>query len=111
MAAYSLIVPYQLGELSVVGFGVHEALDFVNLSICQAELLDVIKKNKVLTLAIDLTDVAFIPSGLLGVIASMKKLVHQVLVFNCSDEIRDVFEVTRLDQVVKLCEVDIHEAN
>lgn len=98
---------YQSGELIVIGFGGIDALDFMNLTHCQLELVELIKKHQAKALAIDLTGISLVPSGLLGVIASMKKLVGKVMVFNPSAEIRDVFEITRLDKVVELHNVAV----
>ena len=59
------------------------------------------------TLAFDLTGVRFIPSGLLGVLASIKRQGVEVHLYNASDDIREVMEITKLDKVFQLHEVAV----
>ena len=103
----NLISVYAAGEVTVVGFGDHAHMDFINLTDCQQELLALIRQNKVRTLAFDLSKITMVPSGMLGMIASMHKLVKKVLVFNPCEEIRDIFEITKLGNIVKICYVEI----
>ena len=57
-------------------------------------------------LAFDLTGVKLVPSGMLGMLASLGRLGVEVLLFNPSDEIREVLEVTRLDTVLQIQKVE-----
>lgn len=101
------VVVYQAGELCVVGFGDQSSLSHINLAECRRDLQNLIQEHGCKTLAFDLTGVKLIPSGTLGLIASMKKLGVDVHVYNPSDDVRDVLEITRLDTVVHVHQVEI----
>jgi anti-anti-sigma regulatory factor len=51
--------------------------------------------------------VKLVPSGMLGMLASLGRLGVEVFVFNPSEEIREVLEITRLDSVLQVRNVDI----
>lgn len=102
-----VLTVYETGKLTVVGFGGHDALDEVNLAECRDEIIALIKEHQCETMAFDLTAVKLIPSGLLGLIASLKKLEVDVHLYNPSDEIREVLRITKLDQMIELHELDV----
>ena len=104
---YKALKVYEAGELTVVGFGGEEILDHVNVSDCRDEIVDMIEKFGCKTLAFDLTGVKLIPSGLLGLLASLRDLGVAVHLYNPSDDIREVLEITRLDQILEIHEIDI----
>ncbi len=98
---------YQAGVLTVVGFGGQDALANLNLAECRDDLVKLIKENHCKTLAFDLTGVRLIPSGTLGLIAAMRKLDVDVHIYNPSDDVRDVLEITKLDTLIEVHEVEI----
>lgn len=98
---------YQKGQLTVVGFGGQDILDTINITEFRDELSNLIEEAQCTTLAIDLTGVKLIPSGLLGLLASLRRKDIEVLLYNPSEDIRDVLEVTKLNQVMKVYEIDI----
>jgi anti-sigma B factor antagonist len=98
---------YQAGELTVVGFGGSEVLDRVDLASCRDDLVRLIDEHKCRTLAIDLTGVKLMPSGLLGLLSSIHRLGVEVQIYNACPDIREVVEITRLDKVLKLHEVQV----
>ncbi|MFN0197593.1 MAG: STAS domain-containing protein [Planctomycetaceae bacterium] len=98
---------YETGPLTVVGFGGRDVLDNVNLSECRDEIIQLIKQNSCKVLAFDLTGVKLIPSGLLGLLASLNQLGTEVHLYNASPDIREVLEITKLDQIIQLHEVAI----
>jgi len=100
---------YKAGELTVVGFGGHDALVNVNLAECRDDLINLIKEHNCKTLAFDLTGVKLIPSGTLGLIAAMRKRGVDVHIYNPSEDVRDVLEITKLDTIIKVHEVEITE--
>jgi anti-sigma B factor antagonist len=107
MQALGLLEVYQAGELTVVGFGGREILDPFNLAEYRDELLQLVKDAGSQTLAIDLTGVRIIPSGMLGVLASIHRLDIEVHLYNACDDIREVLEITNLDQILEMHEVEI----
>lgn len=102
-----ILTVYEAGKLTVVGFGGEDILDNVNLGACRDELVALIKENDTEVMAFDLTGVKLVPSGMLGLIASIKQLDVDVHIYNPSEDVRDVLEVTHLDKVVEVHNVDV----
>lgn len=98
---------YRSGKLTVIGFGGDVVLGDVSIAQCRDEFSTLIRDHGCNTLAIDLTGMKLIPSGLLGLLASLRQVGVDVLVFNPCEDIRDVLEITKLDQVIQIHEVDV----
>ena len=98
---------YSVGPTSVVGFGGKDVLDDVNLALCREELLQLIEEHSVQVMAFDLTGVKLLPSGLLGLLASLRKQEVDVHVYNPSADVRDVLAVTHLDELLEIHEVEV----
>lgn len=98
---------YEAGTLTVVGFGGQEIIQDISVAPVHAEILELVEQQKCRELAFDLTGVRFMPSGLLGVLASLRKKGVDVHIYNPSDDVRDVFATTKLDTVVKLHDVEL----
>jgi anti-anti-sigma factor len=107
MQTVSALEVYQAGELTVIGFGGREVLDDMNVADCRDELVEMIRENGCRVLAFDLTRVRLIPSGLLGLLASIRKQGIEVHLYNPSLDIREVLEITKLDQVLQTHELDV----
>ena len=99
---------YKTGKLSVVGFGGVDVPDEYCISGHIQDLEDLIEKHGCEILAFDLTGVRFIPSGMLGVLCSLRDRhgVH-IQLFNASDDVREAVQVAKLDQMFSLAEVRI----
>ncbi len=98
---------YHVGPLCVAGFGGKDILDTFSVKDIRAEILELIKEHQCETLAIDLTGVKLIPSGMLGLLASMRDLDIDLHLYNPSDDIREVLEITKLNQFMHLHDVEI----
>jgi anti-anti-sigma factor len=107
MQSVSALEIYQAGELTVIGFGGKEVLDDMNVADCRDELVELIREHNCQVLAFDLTRVRLIPSGLLGLLASIRKQGVEVHLYNPSADIREVLEITKLDQVLQLHELEV----
>lgn len=107
MLAVGNLEVYEAGSLTVVGFGGREVLDHINVAECRDELVSLIKENDCTSLAVDLTGVRLIPSGLLGLLASIHKLGVDLHLYNACDDIREVLEITNLNQLIQLHEVAV----
>lgn len=103
----SVLEVYQSGELTVVGFGGRNRLYDDSVAPLHDEILELVRDSRCRQLAIDLTGVDFLPSGLLGVLASLRNQHVGVLLYNASDEIRDAIECTNLQRAVQLHEVAV----
>ena len=102
---------YEVGSTTVVGFGGADVLDTVNLAHCREALAGLIRENDVDVLAFDLTGVVLVPSGLLGLLASLRKTGVEVQIYNPSDDVREVLEVTHLNDIMPIREVDVQSGS
>jgi len=93
---------YETGERTVVGFGGREVLDQLDLAECRDELERIIETESCRTLAVDLKGVQLLPSGLLGLLATIRGMGVIVQVDNASADIRQLLQITELDKVLKL---------
>ncbi len=98
---------YQAGPLTVLGFGGYEVLDHVDVTECRDEIAASVKENDCKVLAFDLTRVKLIPSGMLGLLASVRDMGVEVHVYNPSEDVREVLEITRLDTIINVNYVEV----
>jgi len=98
---------YQASQLTVIGFGGREILDHLNLVECRDEIAELIREHGCKTMAFDLTGVRLIPSGLLGLLASARRQGVEVHLYNPSEDIREVLEITKLGDLFHVHEIDI----
>ena len=107
MQTISELEVYEAGELTVIGFGGREVFDHLNLAECRHEVAELIRTNGCSTLAFDLTGVRLLPSGLLGVLASVKRQGVEVHLYNPSEDIREVLEITKLDKLFQMHKLEV----
>lgn len=98
---------YKTGPLTVVGFGGQEILDQIDVSGCRSEIVQLVEQHQCKILAFDLTGVRLIPSGLLGLLASLRRMGIEVHLYNPSDDVREVLEVTQLHTMMPIHYVDV----
>lgn len=98
---------YQTGELTVVGFGGRDVPDEVCIAAYRTQLFDLIAQHNCKTLAFDLTGVQLVPSGMLGVLSSLRQRVEHVELYNPSPDVLDVLRITKFDQLFEIKEVTI----
>jgi anti-sigma B factor antagonist len=101
-----LLQVYAIDPIVVVGFGGIAIPDDHNLAAYRSELLDLLEEHQKTELAFDLTGVILVPSGIVGLLVSLVRQGIQVSVFNASQEVREVFNVTQVNQLVTLKDVD-----
>lgn len=95
----------QNGETTIVSFGGCEVLDQINLAACREQITEIVKRNQTKTLAFEMTGVRFIPSGMLGLLASLRDIVAKIQILNPSEDVREVLEITKLNQIFEVREV------
>jgi anti-anti-sigma factor len=98
---------YQAGPTTVVGFGGRDLLDDVNLAECRERMLSIIDEHKCHVLAFDMTGVKLIPSGLLGLLASIRSHGVEVHIYNPSIDVQEVLEVTNLIRMMPVHRVAV----
>lgn len=97
---------YQTGELTVVGFGGQDVPDEVCIAGYREQLFKMVEENQCKVLAFDLTGVTLVPSGMLGVLTSLRSKVDQIELYNASKDIKEVLQMTKLDQLFSIKDVD-----
>lgn len=103
----SILKIYSVGEITVVGFGGKDIPDETCIAGYRDQLAELVEKHDVKTIAFDLSGVTFVPSGMLGVLLSLKKGGQNVELYNPSDDVRDVLSITKLEQLFTIKEVDV----
>ena len=103
----SVLKIYQTGELTVVGFGGQDVPDEVCIAAYRTQLLDLISQCNCKVMAFDLTGVKYVPSGMLGVLASIRKRVERVELYNPSADVMEVLRITRFDRLFEIKEISI----
>lgn len=103
--SHEILRVYETGPLTVVGFGAGEVLDTIDLGECRDEILELLKTHDCKVLAFDLTGVRYVPSGMLGLLASLKRRGIEVHLYNPSPDVREVLEITRLDRLFQIHEL------
>jgi len=99
---------YQTGELTVVGFGGQEILDQIDLTGCRSEVVALVETHKCKILAFDMTGVKLVPSGMLGLLTSIRNLGVEVQIYNPSVDVNEVLEITRLNTIMSVHYIDVH---
>lgn len=97
---------YRSGPLTVIGFGDRNALDLSAVA-CQNEIGKIVRESNCHTLAVDMTGVRLVASGMLGVMASFQKRGIRVLLFNPSPDLAEVLEITKLGRLLPVHTVDV----
>jgi anti-sigma B factor antagonist len=96
---------YEAGKVTVVGFNGVEVPDEICVAGYRDQLEKLIDDHRCETLAFDLTGVKLVPSGMLGLLVSLKKKGVQIDLFNASDSLREALEVTHLLPLFNLREL------
>ena len=95
----------QNGETTIVSFGNREVLDQINLAACREQITEIVKRNQTKTLAFEMRGVRLSPSGMLGLLASLRDIVAKIQILNPSEDVREVLEITKLNQIFEVREV------
>ncbi|MEZ6127447.1 MAG: STAS domain-containing protein [Planctomycetaceae bacterium] len=101
---------YNVGETTVLGFGGQDVPSEFNAAHYRAAISDLLIANNCQVVAFDLTGVKIVPSGMLGLLVSLKKLdgvEPTVQVFNACDDVKEVLQITKLNTMIEVHEVDV----
>lgn len=105
LADPNVLKVYQTGELTVVGFGGKDVPDEVCIAAYRQQLFDMIAQYGTKVLAFDLSGVQLVPSGMLGVLSSLRQRVERLEIYNPSPDVREVLRITRLERLFDIKEV------
>ena len=101
---------YSVGDTTVLGFGGRDVPSEFNAAHYRSAICDLLVSNNSNTVAFDLTGVRLVPSGMLGLLVSLRKLEEltpTVQVFNPCSDVREVLEITKLNTMIEIHEVDV----
>jgi len=93
---------YQTGELTVVGFAGKDVPDEVCIAGYRDQMNKLIAEHGTKVMAVDLNGVRLVPSGMLGLLTSMRKKVDRVELYNPSEDVREVLRLTNLDRLFEI---------
>jgi anti-anti-sigma factor len=92
------------GDTTVVSFVGRDILNQVNIAACREQIVKMVESHQTQIVAFDLAGVRFIPSGMLGLLASLRKVVRTIQIWNPSEDVREVLEVTNMHQLFEIRE-------
>lgn len=92
----------QKDDVTIVSFGARDVLDQINIAVCREQISAIVKQSQPKTLAFEMSGVRFIPSGMLGLLASLRDSVSRIQILNPSDDVREVLEITKLNQIFEV---------
>jgi hypothetical protein len=107
LADPNVLKVYQTGELTVVGFGGKNVPDEVCIAAYRQQLFDLVDQHCTKVLAFDLSGVHLVPSGMLGVLTSLRQRVERLELYNPSPDVREVLHITRLERLFDIKEVQV----
>ena len=107
LADPNVLKVYQTGELTVVGFGGKDVPDEVCIAEYRQQLFDLVAQYGTKVLVFDLSGVVLVPSGMLGVLSSLRKRVERLELYNPSPNVREVLRITKLERLFDIKEVQL----
>lgn len=99
MLQHEMLRVYETGSVTVLGFGGGEISDRIDLGACRADLTALLHQNQCETLGLDLTGVKYIPSGMLGMLVSLRQQGIAIHLYNPSVDVREVLQITGLERL------------
>ena len=101
---------YSVGPTTVLGFGGEDVPSEFNAAHYRSAISDLLVANESNIVAFDLTGVKLLPSGMLGLLVSLRKLnglEPTVQVFNPGKDVLEVLQITKLNKLIEVHEVEI----
>ena len=100
---------YSAGEVTVVGFGGRDVPNDFWIGAYKDELASIVRESNCRELAFDLGGVTAIPSGMLGLLSSLRELDVTISLYNPSQDVREIVQLSNLDDLIEFREVDLDE--
>jgi anti-anti-sigma factor len=102
MLQHGVLRVYETGAVIVLGFGGGEIPDRIDLGTYRAEITSLLQQNQCEMLGLDLTGVKYIPSGMLGMLVSLRQQGITVQLYNPSADVREVLQITGLERLFEM---------
>ena len=103
-----LLKVYSVGPTTVLGFDGQDVPSEFNAAHYRAAISDLLIANDSKIVAFDLTGVKLVPSGMLGLLVSLKQLDElspTVQIFNPSNDVKEVLQITKLNTLIEVHEL------
>lgn len=98
---------FESGETTVVGFHGATVPDQLDIEAVRQDLGALLRQNGSTSIAFNLSNVSFLPSAVLGLLAALTRDGFQVHLHNPSANLRSVLEVTRLNRLFTVHELGV----
>ena len=96
---------YGIGETTLLGFGGENVPSDFDVIHYKESIIDLLKTNSSKTVAFDLSGVTMVPSGLLGLLVSLRDIEDLnpvVQVFNPSADVEEVLQISKLNTIIEV---------
>ena len=90
------------GRRAIVGFNTTSVPDEVCIAAYRNQLLKYVQDHDCQVLAFNLSGIKLVPSGMLGLLVSLKKRGLEVELLNAAPDILEVLRITRLATMFKI---------
>jgi anti-anti-sigma regulatory factor len=105
-----LLKVYSVGDTTVLGFGGNDIPSEFNVAHYRAAISDLLLMNNSKTVAFDLTGVRLVPSGMLGLLVSLRNLENlkpKVQIYNPAPDVEEVLQISKLNTLIEVHHVDV----
>lgn len=99
---FALLEVKQVGERTVIDFGGREVLDQINIAACRDQIANAVSQHGSKVLAFNLKGIKLIPSGMLGLLASLRNMGVTVQLYDPSEDVLEALEITKLNQIFEV---------
>ena len=98
---------YATGPTTIVGFQLQDTLEDISVVDCRDEIIALVEEHGTEVICFELSRVRLIPSGMLGLLASLRQMDLEVRVLNPSPDVRDVLAITNFDKLIAIEDVQL----
>ena len=98
---------YKSGALTVIGFSGEHLSNPEKADVILNGLMHQLEHHECEFLAVDLMNVNFVSSWILGILAAVRRTGVEVELYHPSPEVRTVLETTHLDRLLNVRETEI----
>lgn len=92
------------GERITIAITPNALRDDFSIAEYRTLIYDMIRDSQCKVLRLDFAGIDYLPSGMLGVLSSIRSHGIEIEIANPSETIRDSLSVTRLDKLFKICD-------
>lgn len=98
---------FAAGPTTIVGFHAQDVLEDINVAECRDEIIALVEEHSTQVICFELSRVRLIPSGMLGLLASLRQMDLEVRILNPSPDVREVLSITNFDKLIAIEEVEL----